>query len=104
MKKPTVILDCDDVLFVTNEHAINQQNLKYGTNYGLSDIVSWGPIGNEVIDGRLELFKDPEFVKNQPLYEGAKEFVSELSEIADILFCTAVPPRMRYRSYAAHCQ
>ncbi len=89
---PLVIVDCDDVLYITNEAALEEQNKKYGTSYTLTDITCWGISGNEVIDGRLELFKDPEFVKNQPLYPGAKKFIAELSKIARILFVTAVPP------------
>ena len=92
MKRPVTILDCDDVLFSTNEIAIEMQNQKYGTSYTLEDVSCWGVSGNEVIDGRLNMFTDPEFVKNQPLYPGAKEFVAELSKISDIRFCTAVPP------------
>lgn len=92
MKKPIVILDCDDILYLSNEAALNIQNEKFGTKFTLEDISCWGLLGNEVIDGRIQMFSDPEFVKNQPLYPGAQEFVEELSEIADIRFCTAVPP------------
>lgn len=92
MKKPVVVLDCDDVLFSTNEAALEEQNKKYGTTYTLEDVSCWGVSGNEVIDGRLKMFKEPKFVEMQPLYPGAKEFVEKLSEIADVRFCTAVPP------------
>lgn len=92
MKKPIVILDCDDVLFSTNEAALEEQNKKYGTTYTLEDVSCWGVSGNEVIDGRLRMFKDPKFVETQPLYPGAKDFVDKLGTIADIRFCTAVPP------------
>lgn len=92
MKRPITILDCDDVLFSTNEAAIIEQNKKFGTSYTLEDVSCWGISGNEVIDGRLNMFNDPEFVKNQPLLPGAKKFVEELYKISDIRFCTAVPP------------
>lgn len=93
MKKPITILDCDDILFSSNEEALNIQNAKFGTSYTLEDVSCWGLMGNDIIDGRLKMFNDPEFVKNQPLYPGAKEFVAELSTISDIRFCTAVPPK-----------
>lgn len=92
MKKPKVLLDCDDVLFCSNETALNEINKLHGTDYTLEDLSMWGLTGDSIIDSRLKMFTDPEFVKTQPLYPGAKQFVKELSEIADICYCTAVPP------------
>ena len=93
MKKPTFLLDCDDVLYITNAAALEEQNQKHGTNYTLEDVSCWGISGNDVIDGRLERFNDPDFVLNQPLYPGAKKFVAELEKIGYVLFGTAVPPK-----------
>lgn len=93
MRKPKIILDCDDVLFNTNEVALEHQNKKYGTSYSIEDLSKWGLTGNEILDERLKLFSDPNFVKSQPLYPGAKKFVEELCSFADVSFATAVPPR-----------
>ena len=93
MRKPKIILDCDDVLFNTNEIALEHQNKKYGSNYTIEDLSTWGLTGNEILDERLKLFSDPDFVKNQPLYPGAWEFVEELCSFADVSFATAVPPQ-----------
>lgn len=92
MTKPKILLDCDDVLFCTNEAALRAVNELNGTEYTIEDLSKWGITGNSVIDSRLKLFSDPDFVKTQPLYPGAKEFVGELSKIAEICYCTAVPP------------
>ena len=50
MRKPKIILDCDDVLFNTNEVALEHQNKKYGTSYSIEDLSKWGLTGNEILD------------------------------------------------------
>lgn len=85
-----IILDCDDVLFGCNEQAIQKLNKEKGTSYKMSDITSWGT-HNTGIDERLKYFADPKFVKNQPVYPGAQEFVHKLSKKAEVVIATNVP-------------
>ena len=86
-----VLLDCDDVLFMCNQTAVELLNKEHSLNFKLSDITRWGPLGN-ALDDRLEYFKDPEFVENLPLYPGAQEFVHELAKKAEVIIATNVPP------------
>lgn len=84
-----IILDCDDVLFQCNQSAVDQLNKQKGTHYSLESVDAWGKLGNE-LDERLEFFKDPDFIRSLPVYPGAKEFVQELSERAEVFFATGV--------------
>lgn len=90
-KRFKVILDCDDVLFMCNQKAVEDLNREKMTNYKLNDITRWGSLGNE-LDDRLKYFSDPEFVEKLPIYDGAKEFVHELSKKAEVVIATNVPP------------
>lgn len=87
-----VILDADDVLYDCNQEAVRRLNEEKGTDYSLSDITAWGLLGNG-LDGRLRYFEDPEFVRTLPLMEGARNFVSRLAEMAEILVVTNVPAK-----------
>lgn len=84
-----VVLDCDDVLFMCNETALQKLNGK-GHQYKLTDINHWGILGNG-LDERLPYFEDPEFISQLPLYPGAKEFVRKLSKRAEVVIATNVP-------------
>lgn len=85
-------LDVDDILYECNSYALRLLKEKYGDDPALdiNKIKAWGTQGN-IADERIEYFSDPEFVKNQPVYTGAKKFVKELCAIADVFFITAVP-------------
>ena len=85
-------LDVDDVLYECNSYALKLLRDKYGDDPVLSPnhIRSWGLQG-DLSDERLAYFHDPEFVKNQPVIEGAQKFVKDLCKIADVFFVTAVP-------------
>ena len=86
-------LDVDDILYECNAYALELLNRAEGFDPPLTihDIRSWG--GNAgPVDGRLRYFGDPEFVANQPVLKGAKEFVAKLCEVADVFFVSAVPP------------
>lgn len=87
-----VILDCDDVLFMCNQKAIDLLNKEKGLDFKLADITKWGHLGN-ALDKRLEYFEDPDFVENLPLYPGAQEFVHELAKKAEVVIATNVPPK-----------
>ncbi len=86
-------LDVDDILYECNAYALACLNKKESIDPPLTlyDIRGWGASGNRT-DERIAYFSDPDFVAKQPLFEGAKEFVSRLSLVADVFFVTAVPP------------
>ena len=92
MEKIKVMVDCDDVLFQCNGPALDRVNAEHPDEAPLriTDILSWGKTGTR-LDERLKYFGDPEFVASQPLFDGAKEFIRELSELADVYILTAVP-------------
>lgn len=86
-------LDVDDILYVCNAYALECLNKKAQIEPPLTiyDIRGWGQSGTRV-DERISYFGDPDFVATQPIYEGAKDFVHRLAEVADVFFVTAVPP------------
>ena len=86
-------LDVDDTLYICNEFALSILREKYGDDPALSihNIKTWGYQG-DISDERIPFFRDPEFVKKQPMYPGAQKLVHDLSKIADVFFVTAVPP------------
>ncbi len=85
-------LDVDDTLYECNSYAVSIINRRHPDEIPLKieDIKTWGGNGRHD-DERIRLFSDPEFVKTQPITEGAQEFVEKLSQIADVFFITAVP-------------
>lgn len=85
-------LDVDDTLYECNSYAVSIINSNHPDEapLKLEDIKTWGGSGRHD-DERIKLFYDPEFVRTQPITEGAQEFVKKLSEIADVFFITAVP-------------
>jgi guanylate kinase len=52
----------------------------------------WGKLGTRA-DVIFEFFNDPEFYKNQPVIEGAKEFVRKLSQMTEVFVSTSVYPQ-----------
>ena len=86
-----IILDCDDVLYSTNESAMERLNEELETSYGLKDITKWGTISRE-LDCRLEYFQDPEFIRGLPVYDGASEFIASLMEFGDVVLAISVSP------------
>lgn len=87
-------LDVDDTLYECNAYALALLRAKYGDkpDYDLDAIRTWGTTGNAA-DERIAYFGDPDFVRTQPLYPGAQDFVRALCAFADVFFITAVPPR-----------
>lgn len=85
-----IAVDCDDVLIRCNDYALQLLGKKYGKNFSIENITRWGSLGN-VLDERISFFQDPAFVEMQPLYRGAKEFVSELHRIGEVVLVTSVP-------------
>lgn len=89
----SVALDVDDLLLSCTEYAIELANKKYKYDPPITiyEANGWGKLGTRV-DIVHEFFGQAEFYENQPVLEGAKEFVSKLSEMADVYISTAVPP------------
>lgn len=85
-------LDVDDTLYECNSYAVSIINRRHPDEepLKLEDIKYWGDSGKHAAE-RIQLYSDPEFVRTQPVTEGAQKFVQKLSEIADVFFVTAVP-------------
>ena len=86
-------LDIDDLLMECTSYAIRLANEKYQFDPPLSiyEITGWGKQGKRS-DAIFEFFRDPEFYRTQPLYDGAKEFVRELCKKTEVFVSTAIPP------------
>lgn len=91
--KLSIALDIDDVLMECVPYAIRLANEKYQFVPPLSihEIDRWGKLGTRA-DVIFEFFEDPEFFKNQPVVEGAREFVQKLSQIAEVFVATSIKP------------
>ena len=91
--KLSAALDVDDLLMECTAYAIRLANEKYKFDPPMTiyEKDRWGEVGTR-IDSIYPYFSDPEFYRTQPVYEGAKEFVRKLTEIAEVFICTAVPP------------
>lgn len=89
--KLQIAIDYDDVLALCTQYAVNLEAEK-GNVLDYSSINQWGKTGKET-DVIFKHFADPEFYKNQPLYEGAQEFIREIQKRGhDIVILTAVYP------------
>ena len=90
----SVALDIDDLLMECTSYAIALANEKYQFNPPMTiyEKEKWGKLGTRA-DTIFPFFNDPDFYRNQPVYEGAKEFVRKLGEMVDVYICTAVPPQ-----------
>lgn len=91
--KLSIALDIDDVLMECVPYAIRLANEKYEFDPPLSiyEIDRWGKLGTRA-DAIFEFFDDPDFFRNQPVVEGAKEFVRKLSHIAEVFVATSIKP------------
>lgn len=88
---PKIGVDADDVLYECNSYAIRLLNEAKGYEYAsISDITSWEKNGSHA-DDRFRYMLTESFYETQPVIEGAKAFIKELSEIAEIFITTAVP-------------
>lgn len=95
-KKPIkVALDVDDVLFSCIGFAVERCNERYHIEppIELAEMTQWGFSGTRT-DITLDEYKREDFFEEQPVFEGAHEFVKKLSEMVDVYFLTAVPPMM----------
>jgi len=87
-------LDVDDLLMECVPYAIRLANEKYQFDPPLSiyEVNHWGRLGTRA-DVIFEFFNDPEFFRNQPVIEGAKEFVRKLSRMTEVFISTSVYPQ-----------
>ena len=87
-------LDVDDLLMECVPYAIKLANEKYKFDPPLTiyEVDRWGKLGTRA-DVIFEFFDDPEFFKNQPVIEGAKEFVRKLSKMTEVFICTSIVPK-----------
>lgn len=91
--KLSIALDIDDLLMECIPYAVRLANEKYNFEPPLSiyEVDRWGKLGTRA-DVIFEFFEDPEFFKNQPVLEGAKEFVRKLSQMAEVFVATSIKP------------
>ncbi len=89
----SVALDVDDLLLECIPYAIKLANEKYKFNPPISihEVNRWGKLGSRA-DVIFEYFNQAEFYQNQPVIEGAKEFVRKLIKIAEVFISTSIPP------------
>ena len=87
-------LDVDDLLMECVPYAIRLANEKYHFDPPLTiyEVDRWGKLGTRA-DVIFEFFNDPEFFVNQPVIEGAKEFVRKLSQMTEVFISTSVYPQ-----------
>ena len=87
-------LDVDDLLMECVPYAIRLANEKYQFDPPLSiyEVDRWGKLGTRA-DVIFEFFNDPEFFRNQPVIQGAKEFVRKLSQMTEVFISTSVYPQ-----------
>ena len=87
-------LDVDDLLMECVPYAIKLANEKYKFDPPLTiyEVNRWGKLGTRA-DVIFEFFSDPEFFKNQPVIDGAKQFVKQLSKMTEVFICTSVYPQ-----------
>ena len=92
-------LDVDDLLLECVPYAIRLANEKYRFDPPLTihEVDRWGKLGTRA-DAIFEFMDSPDFFRNQPPIQGAKEFVRKLSQMTEVFVSTAVwPPYMTLR-------
>ncbi len=90
----TTALDIDDLLLECVPYAIRLANEKYKFDPPLTiyEVDRWGKLGTRA-DVIFEFMDDPEFFRNQPPIEGAREFVKKLTQMTEVFVSTAVWPQ-----------
>lgn len=87
-------IDVDDILMECNQYALDLANKEFGFNppLTLEELTQWGKSGKRS-DIVFKYYDTEDFYRNQPLYEGATEFIKSLSKKAEVFFVTAVAPQ-----------
>ena len=90
----TTALDIDDLLLECVPYAIRLANEKYKFDPPLTiyEVDRWGKLGTRA-DVIFEFMDNPEFFRNQPPIEGAREFVKKLTQMTEVFVSTAVWPQ-----------
>ena len=93
--RKAVLLDVDGVLLACTEIACDMYNADHPDEEPIciEDVKGYGVTGTRA-DGLLKYYDLPELYDKQEPYEGAQEFVRELSEKYDVYFLTAVPDHL----------
>ena len=87
--------DCDDVLFSCSDFAIEQVNKDYNLELETNKLKRWGYRYGDY-KKMYQYFSDENFVRNQPVLDGAVQFMKKLNKVPNvrIYFVTAVPASM----------
>ena len=87
-------LDVDDLLMECIPYAIRLANEKYKFDPPITiyEVDRWGKLDSRA-DIIFEFFDDPDFYRNQPVIQGAREFVRKLTKMTDVFVSTSIPPK-----------
>ena len=87
-------LDVDDLLMECIPYAIRLANEKYNFDPPITiyEVDRWGKLDSRA-DVIFEFFDDPDFYRNQPVIQGAREFVRKLTKMTDVFVSTSIPPK-----------
>ena len=83
-------VDVDGVLKECFEYACRVANEELGLKLNPENSRGYNLVGTEY-EPVIKYFSNPEFVRTQPLYSGAKEFIEKLQERGEVFFITSVP-------------
>lgn len=94
-RKIDIGFDCDDVLFSCSDFAVEKVNKDYNLELDPNKINKWGYKYGDY-KKMYQYFSNEDFVRNQPVLDGAVEFLKKLSKVPNvkIYFVTAVPASM----------
>ena len=92
IKSIEIVLDADDVLLDCNAYALRLLEADMPGDYSIDRVTDWGLLGIPE-DLRLRYLNDRSFYLRQPALPGAREFLTELSGIANVTIMTAVYPQ-----------
>lgn len=94
MLKFKIGVDVDEVLYECNQFAADLENIKHDLNppLTLEEMYCWGKRNNRS-DLIFEYYDRADFFENQPIIEGAVEFIKQLQQIAEVYIITAIDPR-----------
>lgn len=90
--KLKVGVDVDDVLYECVSYVCQCINRDYPSDNPIKyeDFSAWGYADNPLYKHMFKYFQSDDFTYNQPIIEGAKAFINELSKIAEVFIITAV--------------
>jgi beta-phosphoglucomutase-like phosphatase (HAD superfamily) len=92
MKKLTIVLDIDGVIFDTPVDAVNRANNVHGTNFHVSDIFNHHAEHDKskfVIDGEDQFYVHQHAVNDYSLVPGCREALTELQDEATFIALTS---------------